>query len=168
MRGPLAIHATLLVVTSALSAGCHRSSVQTSNSVPAQAEEDHCWWAAFRTKMTPDSVAVRYADAYTKLGLASVRWAQLADTAWAKGGPTVLSRPGGTGAVVARVVAYRRGDTTLVRPFVSVRPTEPTNVGSLLLSFCGDAIREAKAQTTAPRDEEPDDSSPVWRRRPTP
>src|SRR5215203_6093854 len=127
MRVPLAIHAALVVVSSALSAGCRRSSVQTSNSPLAQAAEDHCWWAALRTQMTPDSVAVRYADAFTKLGLASVRWAQLADTAWAQGGPTVLSRPGGAGTVVARVVAYRRGDTTLVRPFVSVRPTERTN-----------------------------------------
>jgi hypothetical protein len=166
MRGPLAVHVTLFVVTSALSAGCHRSSVRSANSPRAQME-DHCWWAALRTQTTPDSVAMRYAAAYTKLGLGSVGWAHQADTAWAQGGPTVLARPDGTGAVMARVVAYRRGDTTLVRPFVSVRPTEPTNVGGLLISFCGDASREAKAQTIAPGDEERDDSLPVWRQRPT-
>jgi hypothetical protein len=63
------------------------------------------------------------------------------------------------------VVAYRRGDTTFVRPFVAVRSDGEVNFGRLAIPLCGDAIRAAHAGLTAPREEEQDDSLPVWRRR---
>jgi hypothetical protein len=51
---------------------------------------------------------------------------------------------------------------------VAVIPDGPTNIGRLSIPFCGDALREAKAATTAPVNEVPDDSLPKWRRRPVP
>jgi hypothetical protein len=127
--------------------------------------EDHCGWAPQRTATTPDSVAVRYARAFATLGLSGAGWSRQADTAWAEGGPTVLSRPTGAGLYAARVVAYRRGDTTLVRPFVAVRPAGDVNVGHLSIPFCGDAMRAAQAGLTATGEELRDDSLPIWRRR---
>jgi hypothetical protein len=164
MRSRLAIHALLLGV-GALSAGCHRSRAETVSTPTSWPEEDHCWWAAHRTAIPPDSVAVRYAQAFATLGLSGAGWSHQADTAWAEGGPAVLARPAGTGLYAARVVAYRRGDTTFVRPFLAVRSAGEVNAGRLAIEFCGDAIRAAKAGLTAPREEERDDSLPVWRRR---
>jgi hypothetical protein len=161
----LPLYAILVAFTGALSACCHRSPVQTASTPLALPAEDHCWWAAYRTAIPADSVAVRYARAFASLGLSGAGWSHQADTAWAEGGPTVLSRPTGTGLYAARVVAYRRGDTTLVRPFVAVRPHGDVNGGSLSIPLCGDASRAAQALTTAPREEERDDSLPVWRRR---
>jgi hypothetical protein len=160
MRRPLLI--SFISVVIALSSGCHRSRVQSESSPLIWPAEEHCWWAALRTELTPDSVAERYARAYRTLALSDVGSSRQADTAWAQGGPTSLPRAAGTAPYAARVVAYRRGDTTLVRGFVATQP----NDGSLVIPFCGDVLREAKAQTTAPRGEERDDSMPVWRRRP--
>jgi hypothetical protein len=156
----------LLAITSALSAGCHRPGAQTTSTALAWPADEHCWWSPFRTVMAPDSVAARYARAYATLGLSETGWSHQADTAWAQAAPTALSRPAGTGVYAARVVAYRRGDTTLVRPFVAVKTDGVVNTGSLTIQFCGDITREAKAMTTTPRNGEPDDSAPVWRRRP--
>jgi len=162
----LALYAMLSAIIGTLSAGCHRSRAQTASAPPISPEGEHCWWAAYRTAVPPDSVAVRYSRAFASLGLSGAGWSHQADTAWAEGGPTGLSRPAGAGLYAARVVAYRRGDTTLVRPFVAVRPDGDVSGGSLSISFCGDASRAAQALTTAPPDEERDDSLPVWRRRP--
>jgi hypothetical protein len=131
-------------------------------------EESHCWWARYRTAIPPDSVAVRYARAFATLGLSGAGWSHQADTAWAQGGPTVLSRPSGTGLFAARVVAYRHGETTFVRPFNAVRSSDEGNLGRLSIEFCGDASRAAHAETTTIKQEEPDDSLPVWRRRQVP
>ena len=166
MRPSVAIHATLLALTSALSAGCHRRAAQTTVTPRASLEEGHCWWAAYRTAMPPDSVAAHYARAFTALGLTGAGWAQLGDTAWAQAEPTLLTRPEGTGTYAMRVVAYRRADTTFFRPFNAVGATGPANLGAMAISFCGDVSRAAKTGGAAPRDEEPDDSLPLWRRRP--
>lgn len=168
MRSRLAIHAVLLAVTGTLGTGCHRSRAQTASPPSGWPAEDHCGWAPQRTATAPDSVAVRYARAFVTLGLSKAGWSHQADTAWAEGGPTVLSRPAGAGLYAARVVAYRRGDTTLVRPFVAVRPAGDVNVGHLSIPFCGDAMRAAQAGLVAPSEEERDDSLPIWRRRRVP
>jgi hypothetical protein len=165
MRCHLSTHAVLLALITTLSAGCHHSTPRIASTPASWPEEDHCWSAPLRTAVPPDSVAMRYARAYGTLGLSGAGWSRQADTAWAEGGPTVLSRPDGSGLFAARVIAYRRGDTTLVRPFVAVRPDGGVNVGRLSIPFCGDAIRAAAALTTAPGAEERDDSLPVWRRR---
>lgn len=163
---PLRVHAILVAVSATLSSGCHRSRPQTATTPSAWIDGDHCWWARYRTAMPPDSVAARYARAYATLGLATTGWSHQADTAWAESGPTVLSRSGSSATYASRVVAYRLGDTTFVRPFVTVRNGGEVNVGSLSIQFCGDVSRAAQAGTTAPREEERDDSLPVWRRRP--
>jgi hypothetical protein len=136
--------------------------------------QEHCWWAAFRTVLPPDSVAARSARAYTALGLTGARWARLADTAWATAGPTALADGAGGvagGVYAARVVAFRRGDTTVFRPFVAARArgavgADSAGPGALTISFCGAIGRAAQAGGTAPRDPEPDDSLAQWRRRP--
>jgi hypothetical protein len=165
MRPSLAVHATLLAVVGALFVGCHRPGAQMAPTPRASLDEGHCWWAAFRTAMPPDSVAMRYAQAFTTLGLTGAGWAQQGDTAWAQAEPTLLSRPAGAGTYAARVATYRRGDTTFFRSFVVARPEGTANGGAMLIQFCGDASRASQVAATAPRDEERDDSLPVWRRR---
>lgn len=165
MRIPPTKYAVLLLVGS-LSAACHRTGPQVASTPLTSPQWEHCWWAALRTAMPPDSVAARYARAYETLGLANAGWSHQGDTAWAEAGPSTVAREGGSGILTARVVAYRRGDTTLVRPFSSVQPVGPANLGALYIGFCGEVIRAAKAETTAPPNEERDDSLPLWRRRP--
>lgn len=167
MRIPPTTYAVLLTLTGSLSAGCHRTAARVASTAPASPQWEHCWWAAHRTALPPDSVAARFARAYESLGLANASWSHQADTAWAEAGPSPVAREGVSGIVRARVVAYRRGDTTLVRPFSAVQSTGPSNIGALYIGFCGDVIRAAKAGTTQPPNEEPDDSLPLWRRRPT-
>lgn len=165
MRLSLAVHVMLLALTTVPSAGCHHPP-QTAATPRASMEEGHCWWAAYRTALPPDSVAAHYAQAYTTLGLTGAGWSQLGDTAWAQAEPTLLTRPAGAGTYAARVVAYRRGDTTFLRPFVGVRADSNANGGAMSIAFCGDVSRASRVPAGGPRDEEPDDSLPIWRRRP--
>lgn len=167
MRSSPTKYAVLFALIGSMSAACHRTGPRVATTPSTSPSLEHCWWAAYRTAMPPDSVTARYAAAYTTLGLSNSSWSHLADTAWAEAGPTTLVREGGTGIFTARVVAYRRGDTTFVRPFDAVHPVGPANVSGLAIGFCGEASRVAKAGTTAPPNEEPDDSLPLWRRRPT-
>jgi hypothetical protein len=167
MRIPRITCVVLFVLVGSLSAGCHRATPRVASAPSASPQWEHCWWAALRTALPPDSVASRFARAYDSLGLANAEWSHQADTAWAEAGPTPVTREGGSGIVRARVVAYRRGDTTLVRPFSAVQSARPANLGAFFIGLCGEVIRAAKAQTTQPSTEEPDDSLPLWRRRPT-
>lgn len=130
---------------------------------------EHCWWAAYRTAMSPDSVAARYADAFKTLGFPNGSWSHLGDTAWAEAGPTALTRAARTRVYAARVVAIRRGDTTFFRQFnaVQLQPADSGGRGALAIGFCLDMNRAAMTGGIAPRDEEPDDAMPLWRRRPT-
>jgi hypothetical protein len=168
MRARLAAQSILLAITGTLAVACHHPRAQTAITPRVRVEYDHCWWAAYRTAMSPDSVAARYARAYTTVGLANSGWAHLADTAWAEAGPTPLVREGGTRIYSGRVVAIRRGDTTFFRPFHAVRPDDGTGeTGARQIGFCAEVSRAALTGGTAPRDEEPDDTLPLWRRRPT-
>ena len=144
MRHTPAFRATVLAVAGTLSLGCHRAKPQAAITPRTALEEMHCWWSAFRTMTPPDSVAARYARAYATLGLTETRWSHQADTAWAEGGPTMLTRPAGAGTYTAHVVAYRRGDTTFFRPFAGVRPAGTENAGAMLIPFCGDVARAAR------------------------
>ena len=154
----VAIFASLLIT------GCHRAALTTSSS-SVWPPEGKCWWAPFRTALPPDSVAVRFARAYTMLGLSRAEWSHQADTAWAQAGPSVLADSGRVGTYAARVVAFRRGDSTLLRTFVAIGSSMASNVARERIGFCGETIRTAKPAATAPRIEEPDDALPVWRRR---
>ena len=168
MRARPAAHTILLAITATLAVGCHHPRAQTAITPRAALEYGHCWWAAYRTAMSPDSVAARYARAYTTVGLANSGWAHFADTAWAEAGPTALVREGDTLTYAGRVVAIRRGDTTFFRPFNALQPDDGTGKGTgYRIGFCGEVSRAALTGGAAPRDEEPDDSLPLWRRRPT-
>lgn len=168
-----------LVALACVAAACHRPARPVvSPAAPALAvgEEAYCWSAAFRTALPPDSVAVRSARAYAALGFTGARWDRLADTAWAESTPTVLTRNEGPRAYRARVVAFRRGDTTVFRPFVAagVLPPRASNADSgahtrARFDLCGAIGRTAGNGGTAPRapsDDERDDGLPAWRRRP--
>jgi hypothetical protein len=168
MRLSLSAHAILLVTTGALAVGCNHPKAQTAITPSAGPEFGHCWWAAYRTALPPDSVAARYARAYTTVGLSNSSWSHLADTAWAEAGPTPLSREGTTLIYAGRVVAIRRGDTTFFRPFNALQEDDGSgHAGGHRIGFCAEVSRAALTGGTAPREEEPDDSLPLWRRRPT-
>jgi hypothetical protein len=100
------------------------------------------------------------------LGLSRAEWSHRADTAWAQAGPSVLTDSGRVGTYAARVVALRRGDSTVFRTFVALRSSTSSDVAREQIGFCGETMRMAKAEATAPRIEEPDDALPIWRRRP--
>ena len=165
MRRPIAPFAPLALVAAALGAGCHRPHAATAVAPIPWPAEAHCWWAPFRTTLPPDSVAARFARAYAALGLSDTTWSRQADTAWADAGPTVLGDSTGRVVHAARVVAFRRGDSTLFRPFVAIASGDSTAVGRRRIELCGAAMREARTAAVAPRDEERDRSLPVWRRR---
>ena len=133
---------------------------------PAWPPDERCWWAPFRTALPPDSVAVRFARAYMMLRMSRANWSHLADTAWAEAGPSVLADSGRVGTYAARVVAFRRGDSTLFRTFVGITSSTSSDVSGEQIGFCGEPMRAARTAATAPRIEEPDDSLPMWRRRP--
>jgi hypothetical protein len=159
----------LLALGAALSTGCHRGRPHVASTPLPSPSYEHCWWAAYRTAMSPDSVAARYAGAYKTLGFPNGGWSHLGDTAWAEAGPTALAREAGTRVYAARVVAIRRGDTTFFRQFnaVQLQPADSGGKGALAIPFCLDMNRVAMTGGIAPRDEEPDDTMPLWRRRPT-
>lgn len=158
--------ATVCLLAGSLIAGCRHPAQVTTASSPAWPTEERCWWAPFRTALPTDSVAARYARAYTTVGLSRAEWSHLADTAWAQAGPSMRTDSGHVGTYAARVVALRRGDSTLFRTFVSVRASTSTDVAPDQIGFCGETMRAAKAEGTAPRNEDPDDALPIWRRRP--
>jgi len=158
--------AALIFAAGSLNAGCRHLRRATASTPVAWPPEDRCWWAPFRTALPPDSVAVRFTRAFATLGLSGASWSQQADTAWAEGGPSVLSDSAWVGTYAARVVAFRRGDSTLFRPFVAVQPRDSSNIARDLIGFCAQAMRAARAGATAPRTEEPDHTLPLWRRRP--
>src|SRR3954453_21610087 len=67
--------------------------------------EEHCWWAAYRTPLPPDSVADRFSRAFARSGLSDVRAGTLGDTAWSQAGPTTLGDSTRARAYAMRVVA---------------------------------------------------------------
>jgi len=153
--------ATLGATALAVAAACHRRVSATPTPMLAWPAEGHCWWAAYRTTMPPDSVVTRFEGALASIGFSARRSGSLGDTAWAQGGPSTLERPH-AGTYAARVVAIRMGDSTQFRPFVAVDTTD----GARLIEMCGEIMRRAAFHASVPREQEPDDSTPRWRRRP--
>jgi hypothetical protein len=156
-RWLLALGATTLFVATA----CHRSPVNATPSVESWPPEEHCWWAAYRTTMPPDSVAIRFGRALESIGFSGSRVGSLADTAWAQAGPSMLAGQR-AGTYAARVVAIRMGDSTRFRPFVA----SDTLDGGKTIPMCGEIMRRTALHASVPREEERDDSTPRWRRRP--
>ena len=161
-----------------LGAGC-RSRASTTRLAPAPAvAENYCWAYVLRTPLAPDSVASRYVRAFTHAGLAVATWGHQADTAWAAGALTPLERRGDPAGVryASRVVAYRAGDSTHFRHYVTVaappsgwgQPVD-TAAGAAtrrLLGFCGDLARAAAVGASAPRQPTGEEGLDVWVARP--
>lgn len=147
---------------------------------PLALEEEHCWWAVFRTTLPPDSVATHFVRAFAQLGLRGGTWTQRGDTTWARAEPTALAAWHGA-TYAARVVAYRVGDSTHFRHFVSVAPPSggwPASYDSVTadgrhlsvsiagapIGFCGALGRAAAVHGTAPADPDGEEKLAIWTR----
>lgn len=159
------------LVATTLVAACHRSAA-TPAATPVRTPESYCFWTAFRTTLPPDTVAARYAHAFTTLGLTGATTSHAADTAWAHAGPTSLTLPNGSGTYAARVVAFRRGDSTYYRPFVSLtgdRQSAAEDSGrhtSRTISFCSALGGAAQVGGTTQGGPGALEAMDVWRARP--
>ena len=147
---------------------------------PLALQESHCWWAVFRTTLPPDSVAMHFVRAFAQLGLRGGTWTQRGDTTWAHAEPTTLTSWHGA-TYAARVVAYRAGDSTHFRHFVSVAPPAggwPASYDSVTadgrhlsvsavggpIGFCGALGRAATVHGTAPADPDGEEKLELWTR----
>ena len=168
-----------LVAATGIAAACRAPArtVPTPAVARTGASGDYCWWTVYRSPLPVDTVVARFARAYEAVGLAGAGSARVADTAWAQGTPTVLGGAHAGGTYAARVVAYRRGDSTHFRQYVSlVAPpggwpaSDSAHGGDAgfgrQVGFCTELSRAAKTQGTAPREPDGEEKLDVWRRRP--
>jgi hypothetical protein len=157
----MTVRTRLLVVTllpAALLSGCHRASPPTVAAFPA-AHEDYCWWTAFRTDVPVDTVAARFRLAFSSLGLTVSDASTLADTAWVNASARAVDSH--SEVVGARMVAYRIGDSTHFRSYVTLlRPSDQT------ISTCAQIAQKAAVRALAPRTLDGEEKLDVWRRRP--
>jgi hypothetical protein len=172
----VALTATLVVAT-----GCHRRALGTAPA-PAPVEESPCWWAVFRTTLPVDTVTAHLVSAFTTLGLTNPTSGERGDTAWAEAGPARLDA-WYSGTYSARMAAFRRGDSTLYRYFVTVTPPPggwpaahdtvtadgrrlSVNPAGSMIGFCQAIARVSANHGTFPNEPDGEESLPVWRRRP--
>jgi len=177
----IAAVAGLVPLLAGAGAGCHRAGPTTPPApTPLALQEDYCWWTVFRTALPPDSVAEHFVRAFRQLGLRGGTWTQRGDTTWAHAQPTARSDwPGGTYA--ARVVAYRVGDSTHFRHYMSVAPPAggwPASRDSVTddgrhvsispsgsrIGFCGALGRAAQVHGTAPANPDGEEKLDIWTR----
>jgi len=170
--------AGLVPLAAVTGAGCHRAPAAAP--APVVLQENHCWWAVFRTTLPPDSVAVHFVRAFEQLGLRGGTWTDRGDTTWAHAAPTKLAGWHG-GTFNARVVAYRVGDSTHFRHFVAIAPPAngwpaaydsvaadgrrfAINPAAAPIAFCGALGRAAQVHGTAPRDPDGEEKLDLWTR----
>ena len=164
----------------ALGAGCHRQAPASAPG-PAAVADTPCWWTVFRSPLPVDTVAGHLVNAFITLGLTNATSAQQGDTIRAQAGPRPLDdRFGGTYS--ARMVAFRRGDTTLYRYFVTAVPPSggwppshdsvtatgahiSVNPAGSVIGLCVAIGNTSGNHGTAPREPNGEESLPVWRRR---
>lgn len=160
-------------------AGCHHRQPAAAPAAVAL-DETPCWWTVFRSPLPLDTIATNLVSAFTTLGLTNASSAQAGDTIRAAAGPTRLDdRFGGTYS--ARMVAFRRGDSTLYRYFVVVAPPaggwpesrdsvtatgahRSVNPAGAVIGLCTDIARISQNHGTAPKEPNGEESLPVWRR----
>lgn len=172
--------AAALMILSALSGvGCHRQHVATARAHGALASPDwdYCWWAAMRTTIPPDSVAVRFERGFTAIGLTDATWAHSADTAWAHAGPTPLrdgeqQLPAGV-TYESRAVAYATGDSTHFRYWFRTNPPQggwaraaDSVEATRPFAICGRIAQAADIQSSVPKFPTGEETLAVWRHRP--
>jgi hypothetical protein len=153
------IFISAIVISGSSGAACHRP-VQLQPVQASATVEDYCWWAVFSTAVPLDTVAVHFAHAFSNLGLSDVRSSRLGDTIRVQAGPSVMHRFNDA-AISARVVAYRRGDSTHFREYT----TGPTR-GFPRISFCAEIGRASAVNAFAPREPDGEEKLSVWTRRP--
>jgi hypothetical protein len=158
----LHVAAVLLVLV----ASCHRRPAAPAP-IARGLLEDYCWWTAFRTPLPLDTVGVRFVRSYAGAGFTGAAWSRIGDTVLAHAGPTVLEREGGAHEMAARMVAFRRGDSTLFRHYLSlmVDSTSRNREGALRIGLCSEIGRGSQTHATAPARPGSEDSLLVWSRR---
>lgn len=161
--------------------GCHRRPLG-ERAAPAAIDESPCWWTVFRTTLPVDTVTAHLVTAFSTLGLTGARSSQLGDTAWASAGPTRLDGWSG-GTYSARMVAFRRGDSTLYRYFVVASPPAGgwapaydsvtiagrvvgVNPAASAIGFCQTIAKVSNNHGTSPGEPNGEESLAVWRFRP--
>ena len=152
---PLAVSTMILLGVSAQACKPSRPKVAV---VPVSLNEEHCWWAVYRTALPLDTVANRFARAFTKLGFAPSAPSQAGDTAWINAGPARLSGYGGR-PIEARMVAYRAGDSTHFRTFVATGASQA-------IELCQQISQAAPVGGVTLREPDGEETLSVWRRRP--
>jgi hypothetical protein len=125
--------------------------------VPVSLDEEHCWWAVYRTSLPLDTVAARFASAFTSIGFAPSAPSQVGDTAWINVGPSRLLSYEGR-PVEARMVAYRAGDSTHFRTFVATGESQA-------IELCQQISRAAPVGAVTLREPDGEEKLSVWRRR---
>jgi hypothetical protein len=126
--------------------------------VPVSLDEEHCWWAVYRTSLPLDTVVDRFARAFTSIGFAPSAPSQVSDTAWINVGPSRISGYEGR-SIEARIVAYRVGDSTHFRTFVATGPSQA-------IELCQQISRAAPVGGVTLREPDGEEKLSVWRRRP--
>ena len=134
--------------------GCHASRQKVAV-VPELASEEHCWWAVYRTELPLDSVADRFAHAFSSIGLLPSAQSRAGDTAWVDAGPSRVADH--DGSVAGRFVGYRAGDSTHFRLFVAA--------GSRSIALCQQILKEAPVGAVALREPDGEEKLSVWNRR---
>jgi hypothetical protein len=125
--------------------------------VPIPLNEEHCWWAVYRTSLPLDTVADRFARAFTSIGFAPSAPSQVGDTAWINVGPSKISGYEGR-PIEARMVAYRAGDSTHFRTFVATGESQT-------ITLCQQISRAAPVGAVTLREPDGEEKLSVWRRR---
>lgn len=164
---------SVVAILLATGSGCRHRPAHTAPAASAL-EEDYCWWTILRTTLPPDTVAARFATAFTAVGLAGAAWTHAGDTARAQAGPTPLDRPPAGVAWAARAVAYRQGDTTRFRYYTAAalpvggraRASDLTRLGGSMIPLCGDIARATGLRWTAAPSPGAVESLSVWRATP--
>jgi hypothetical protein len=148
-----------------LAASCH-------NQVPilsptARGREDPCWWTVMRSPLSPDSVALRFQQAFRAVGLTNPTMTSLADTAWVHAGPTRMVESAGA-IYESRVVAYWHGDSTHYRHYLAItrQPGDSVNFGQRAIPFCAATARAAGVQGSAPQAPTGEETLKIWTRTP--
>lgn len=177
MRATAIIRALSIGAAFALAAACHRQA-PVSESAPAAAAENPCWWTVYRSALPLDTVAAHLVNAFSAQGLTGATWERQGDTAWASAGPTwIAARFGGTFS--ARAVAFERGDSTLYRYFVTAAPPVggwrpgydsvtatgrhmSVNPAASGLGLCVGIASLARNGGTAPKEPNGEEALPIW------
>lgn len=134
----------------------------------APTAENPCWSYVASSPLPPEGVARRYMDAFHAVGLGDPMWFTHADTAWALTHPVALDSAGQGARYAARVVAFRKGDSTHFRQYVTrlaAAATSPADSASArgLTHLCAEINHAAAIDTTAPSAPTGDETLSVWR-----